>query len=63
MKIIDKSQDIDIQDSIAAEINVLSFLPKHKYISKCTQPLRRPVHPSGTLTDNQSQTRAHTQRP
>lgn len=32
VKIIDKSQDIDIQDSIAAEINVLSFLPKHKYI-------------------------------
>ena len=34
VKIIDKSQDEAISESIAAEIQVLSVLPKHKYISE-----------------------------
>ena len=34
VKIIDKSQDEAITESIAAEMHVLNSLPKHKYISK-----------------------------
>ena len=34
VKIIDKSQDEAIQESIAAEMQVLNYLPKHRYISE-----------------------------
>jgi serine/threonine protein kinase len=34
VKIIDKSQDEAITESIAAEMQVLSYLPEHKHISK-----------------------------
>ena len=35
VKIIDKSQDEAITESIAAEMQVLNFLPKHANISEC----------------------------
>ena len=34
VKIIEKSQDEAVQESIAAEMEVLNYLPKHRHISE-----------------------------
>ena len=37
VKIIDKSQDEAITESIAAEMQILNYLPKHPHISELNQ--------------------------
>ena len=52
VKIIDKSQDEAITESIQAEIDVLNSLPHHKHISESVwQPEQLPVSVYGNFTN------------